>query len=342
MQYIKSRLFMPVLSAFFAAAFWSCSTGTPVQSILSGVAEAPVFVDCKTVASRQVEFRFSLPVKVRSLQFDPALEVDTIGEGETVSVSWFDDLPEGERITADILVEDDSGNTLNVLVPFRTRNDRIPAFMITEVRTEYSKPKVEFIEIKTSSAGNLGALRMYIAGGGIEEPVLDFPPVEVKAGEYLVIHLRTPADMAVHNETGANLASVPYTKDNEAQEDARDFWVPEAKKRITRKADAVWFTDQDDRIIDALLLSESADPWWSSELMADTAALLHAQGAWIAPNGEIPGPAAALISKNGTATRTICRDESAPDTNSAGDWYITATSSATPGKPNNVKRYEPK
>jgi hypothetical protein len=240
---------------------------------------------------------------------------------------------------ADILVEDRNGNTLNVLVPFRTRNDDFPSFVITEIRTEYSKPKVEFVELRMLTAGNLGALRMFIAASGLDAPFFEFPPAAVSAGEYVVVHLRT-LDPASVNETGGDLADTPYTKDNEAQPDARDFWIPESKKHLSKKAGAVFFTDQDDRIIDAVMFGESAaGPVWQDEKMARAAELLGNAGAWIAADGNIPGPAAAVLSKDTSATRSICRDEAAADGNSAADWYITATSGATPGKPNNTKRY---
>jgi hypothetical protein len=47
-------------------------------------------------------------------------------------VTLQDPPPGGERILADILVEDKDGNTLNVLVPFRSRNENFPSFIITE------------------------------------------------------------------------------------------------------------------------------------------------------------------------------------------------------------------
>jgi alcohol dehydrogenase class IV len=66
-------------------------------------------------------------------------------------------------VSTDILVEDKNKNTLNVLISFRTRNDRMPEVVINEIRTAYSNPRVEFIELKTTSAGNLGGMRLFAA-----------------------------------------------------------------------------------------------------------------------------------------------------------------------------------
>lgn len=317
----------------------SNSAESAIQQVLGISAEAPVFLECKAISATEISFRFSLPVKVLSLNFDPPLAVASITEGDMVQVQLNREVNAGERITTDILVEDAYKNTLNVLVPFKARNDRLPSFMITELRTEYSKPKAEFVEIKTLTAGNLGALRLFIASNGIDIPVFEFPPVEVRAGEYVVIHLRS-LEAEIMNETGVNLNA---SKGTEAFSESRDFWVPDTKKWL-RKTDAVFFMDQDDKVLDAVVLSETPDSWGSKQEVAQAVELLAKQGAWSgsSKNNGSPGPADAVATKAATVTRTICRDERITDSNRATNWYITGTSGATPGKPNNAKRYVPK
>jgi hypothetical protein len=285
-------------------------------------------------------FKFSQPVNVKSLYFDPPLEVKSIEGGDDVTVVFTEQLAEGRKVTADIIVEDSDMNTLNVIVPFRTRNDRIPKLVFNELRTEYSKPRVEFVEFLLREAGNLGAVRLFVAGQSLTTPVYEFPPAEVKAGEYIVLHLRT-VEEDCQDETGTNLALSGGT---DAHNEARDFWLPGIKK-LLHKTDALWLVDQDDRIIDAILLSESGDGKWS-EKIAEAANLLGRKKAWLPKLGEAaewsPGPSDAVIVTGTTTTRTICRDESLSPKPSAGNWYITDTSSATPGKPNSSKRYTPK
>jgi hypothetical protein len=299
--------------------------------------EAPVFLSCKPVSAQEVQFQFSLPVKVVSMHFDPSVEIASITEGSDVQVNFNQPLPEGIRMTADILVEDTHKNTLNVLVPFRTRNDRVPTLLITELRTEYSKPKVEFVELKTLSPGNLGALRLFIASNGIDTPVFEFVPVEVAAGEYIVIHLRS-LEEGIMDETGKDVNSSLGT---EAFPESRDFWVPNSKK-LLRKTDIVFLMDQDDVVLDGVLLAETAEAPWAKPELAAAAELLGIQGAWLAAGENAPGTGDAVASKASTVTRTICRDETRTDHNNAADWYITVSSGATPGKPNNPKRYVPK
>jgi hypothetical protein len=295
-------------------------------------AAAPVFLSCSEDTPTEIEFQFSLPVTVVEAHFEPKLEIASIDNGQTVTFHLSTEVTGGEQITADILVEDEHKNTLNILVAFRSRNNRLPSFLITEIRTETSKPKGEFVELKMLSEGNLGALRMFIATDSMDVPCFEFSPVEVKKGEYVVIHLRTYEDGTV-NETGTDLAASQGT---DSQTSARDFWLGESKERL-RKTDAVFFMDQDNNIIDAALFSEKPDTWGTNGVnLSKAAELLGSQGAW---KPDVPAPSDAISSAATTTTRTICRDESRADTNSAADWYITASSSATPGKPNNTKRY---
>jgi hypothetical protein len=310
--------------------------------------ESPIFLGYRALSSTEISFQFSLPVGVVSLNFDPPAAVESIDEGETVTVTLSEPLKGGERFVADLLVEDGRRNTLNVLIPFRARNERIPEILITELRTEVSKLKVEFVELKTLSAGNLGALRLFVATNSMDIPIFEFPPVEVAEGEYLVVHLRS-AEAGIVNELGEDRGESGGT---ETSPEARDFWVPEATERF-RKTDAVYLMDQDDRIIDGVIFSETADIWWTKEILAASAELLGAQDAWIplsaaggsgdeSPAGQavaVPGPADAVDSSKTTNTRSICRDETVPDSNSAADWYITVTSGATPGNTNNPNRF---
>ena len=324
----------------------SCSTEGDIQQVLGTSVQAPVFVDCRPVSSTEIAFTFSHPVKVISLNFDDELEPESVAEGSEVKITFSKPLKEGKKITADILVEDSDRNSLNVIVPFRARNDRMPALVFNELRFDNSGSKVEFVEFFALEKGNLGAMRLFIAHQSLSAPLYEFPPVEVKAGEYIVLHLRTTEEGCV-DETGPEL---DLSGGTEAQSSARDFWIPGSKK-LLHNTNGLWLLDQDDGIIDALLLSETPDLGGVSAALSRTfaaaAEFLGSQNGWLPPAGSplagnwVPSPADAVITKGTTNTRTLCRDESIPPERRAGNWYITATSSATPGKPNNPKRYVP-
>ena len=307
----------------------ACSTEGNLKQILGVSAEAPVFLDCRPVSSTEIVFKFSVPVRVSSLHLDPVLEANTASQDENVSVIFPRALDAGIKITADMVVEDANRNSLNVVVPFRARNDRMPKIVFNELRTENTKPKAEFIEFFTLSPGNLGAMRLFIASNSLTKPVYEFPPVEVKAGEYIVLHLRATEEGCL-DETGEDLSLSGGT---DAQITARDLWVF-GNTKLLRKTDALLLLDQDDKIIDGVLICENPEAGWGNKKeIAEAAEMLGRQGVWS------PDPLAVIHSKSTTNTRTICRDESLPP-GGAGNWYITVTSGATPGRPNNVKRYQ--
>jgi hypothetical protein len=307
--------------------------------ILGKHSQAPAYLGCRVAGIQKIQFNFSQPVQVLSFNSDPPLPVQEIIDGSPVQVILSGNIPGGEPYTADILVKDDDGNTLNVLVPFRSRNERVPGILINELRTEYSKPKTEFVELKTLEAGNLGALRLFIAGNTANPLVFEFPPLEVAAGEYILVHLRSieSNEAVMINETGTDLG---LSGGSDASVYARDLWVPGSGK-LLHKTDAVYVMDQDDRILDAVMLSEADDPWWTKEQFVQAADLLHRQGAWVQGEGKIPGPADAVITAGikTAMTRSISRDETVPDSNSATDWYIVNTGKATPGAKNDPTRF---
>jgi hypothetical protein len=318
----------------------SCSLEETIQ-VLGTSSQTPVFLGAKAVSALGLEFQFSLPVRVLSFAAEPPMPVEAIEDGETVQVKLAGSIPGGELYTVDLLVEDEQGNTLNILVPLRSRNERMPRLIINELRTEYSSPRSEFVEFKTLEAGNLGGLRLIIVGNYKNPLVFEFPPVETAADEYLVLHLRTlSTDTGAVNETGDDLGLSGGT---DTKPGARDFWIPGTDK-LLHKTDVLYLLDQDDKVVDGVMLSEIPDPWWTKDYFVEAADLLYGEGAWSSTIGELPGPVDAVIttSVKTAATRSVSRDETVPDSNTQDDWYVTATSSskpgATPGAPNNPIR----
>jgi hypothetical protein len=320
----------------------SCSTPeTPTAAqMLGGSSSALLYLNCRAVSQDEVEFTFSRSVTIKSLNFEPELSVASIENGSTVKVKLEEKPESGKLITADLLAEYEKKNTLNVLVSFRTRNDRMPELVINEICTESATAaagkKEEFIEFKTKSSGNLGAMRVVIRGNttAAKETVFEFSPVEVKKDEYMVLHLRT-YNTESKDEYGSNLDESVGVN---ASATARDFWIP-GETKLLHKTAMIYVLDQDDRVIDAVILSENPDNWWTKDYFVEASEFLFNSGAWKSPDGDVCSPKDAVISSGTTNTRTICRDETVENTNTAADWYITVTSGATPGKPNNVNRY---
>ena len=308
--------------------------GTEVY--LSSQPEPTVFLSCRAVSETEINFEFSSPVTLLSLSFNPDLGIDSVEDGSTVKVYLEETPAPGQRFVADILAADAQGNEISVMVPFAARNNRVPELLINELRTEWARPRAEFIEFKMISPGNLGALRVFAASNNKNSMIYEFPPVEVKAGEYVVLHLRT-LEEDCRDELGDNLAE---SGGRDASPTARELWIPGSNK-LLRKTDAVYVLDQDDRVLNAVMIAETPASVWNRDYFTEAAEFLYSQGAWESPSGSVSTPADAVNSARiATATtRSISRDETVGNTNTSADWYITVTGGATPGGLNNPNRF---
>jgi hypothetical protein len=308
--------------------------------MLGGSSQAPVFLNCRAVSEEEIEFEFSSPVAVTTLNFNPEIKIASIENGNVVKVHLEEAQEPGKLIYVDLLAEDDRKNTVNVLVHLRARNNRMPKLVINEICTEYANvsagKKEEFIEFKMKSAGNLGAMRVVINGdsNAAKQTIYEFSSVEVQKDEYMTLHLRT-FNAASKDEYTDNLNESAGIN---ASPTARDFWIP-GEIKLLHKTAMIYVLDQDNKVIDAVILSGKPDHWWAKDYFAETAEFLYKSGAWLSENGGVCSPQDAVNSASATNTRTICRDETVENSHTAKDWYITATSSATPGESNNPKRF---
>ncbi|MCL1993676.1 MAG: hypothetical protein FWG66_12095 [Spirochaetes bacterium] len=348
-SFSKTRGVLPLFGAIVLAGIslglGSCSTGDKLNEAI-GIpggrsSVPPVFIGSSAVSETEINFEFSAPVRVVRLEFTPALDIARVEDGGTVRVILNESPGHGVSLVADLLAEDEDGNTIQVLTPLRSRNGRVPQMEINELRTVFSRPRAEFIEFKMLSDGNLGALRLFIASNPRNPLVYEFPPAEVKQGELVVLHMRTLDEGQSRDELGDNLAE---SGGQDASDTARDLWIA-GSARLLRPTDAVYVLDQDGRVVAAVMLSESPAGLWQAGHFQEAAEFLHSQGAWRAAGGGVPAPADAVdTSRVGTSfTRSVSRDESVADTGTNADWYISGTvganHGATPGRPNNPRRH---
>ena len=294
-----------------------------------------VFVICKTLPENEIVFEFSGSVSLVSLNFDLDLGYEVIEEGSKLKIKLTKDPDPGLSVKADLQVKDEYDNTVSEHITFRTRNNNVPNLQINELRTLYKNLQAEYIEFKMLSDGNLGALRVFAVSNDTAPLIYIFEPVAVKEGEYVVLHLRK-LEESCRDEYGDSLDESGGTDSNPK---ARDFWIHGSNK-LLRDTDAVYVLDQDDKVLDAVMFAVNANSWLNKNYFSETSRLLFDQGAWKSATGTVCSAADVVNSSGiGTAmTRSISRDETAENTHSAIDWYITANSGVTPGQKNNPKR----
>ncbi len=324
----------------------SCALDQALVNMWGGDIKSPVLISVRVESATAIRALFSAPVQLgNSVLSCPETGEELVVEGLRTASSaavpadsiagesgYFSldltvrpRMDAGKKYVFNGTVLDEHGNSLAFAVPLTGYNDRLPRIVINEIRTDYSKPKVEFVEFFTLSAGNLAGMRLLNAANTVD-PVYEFPAVEVAEGEYIVLHFRS-IEEGLLDELGSDLALSAGT---EALPGARDLWAPYDRAPL-KKTNVLQLEERSGgAVLDAFLGCESDKPAWPTEVIAASAAAAFEAEAW-QPDAEV---GSAVIMTGTTTTRTIGRDQLSADTDSAADWKIAPTSGASPGRVN--------
>jgi len=323
--------FLFAFSCYFTACS-SCAMDPSVVSVWGGEFSVPKIVSLVTVGTAEVSARFTAPVSVTK-----ALVVVPEDPGVSIPVSWepaADDngirfllggtVGIGVQAALAATVTDARGNSLSFSLPFTGYNDRVASLLINEVRTDYSKPKVEYIEFLVLKGGNLGGIEISNAMNTVR-PVWEFPAVEVAAGDFVLYHLRSVEEGLV-NETGSMDASAGI----DARAGARDFWDTLTSAPLKKTNVVLVRERKGGRIMDALLSAETDKTAWPNGTVLAAAEEAVAAGAWL-PGALVTD---AAVSTGTSPTRTLGRNGLSADSQTNSDWTICATGKCTPGATN--------
>ncbi len=338
-----SAVLSPVL--VLALALSSCAVENEAVKIWGESSRPPSFISLEVDGANCLRASFTAPVSV--LESSVLLSGPDGEESRSTRAEWStggggapeqeivflleEPPPVGEKAFLVASVSDSSGNTLSMSVPFTGYNADPAVLRINEVRTSYSKPKVEFIEFLVMKGGNLGGIEIENAANTVK-PVWEFPACEVEAGEYVVYHLRSIEDGLV-DETSAGITSAG----TEARQEARDFWDVQTKAPL-KSTNVIAVRERKGGVLqDAFLCAADGISSWPTEALAKAASEAFESGLWVP--GSAPGDA--FSSTGMTATRTAGRkneDASAveddPQASSADFWRICPTGKASPGAAN--------
>ena len=307
-----------------------------IVTLWGGDLEVPKLGEVRAVARDRLEVSFSGPVTVVSAEVLPSAGAEETAMAP-VAVTWesaeggllarftmADPPGPGQRAALSAVVADARGNTLSFASPFVGFNDRVPRLRLSEVRMDYSKPKVEYLEMVALTAGNLGGVQI-VNSANADATIREFPPVEVREGEFVVWHFRSVEEGLVNE-----LKGLDESGGTNSSPQARDFWDDQARSPF-KKTNVVLLRERSGgAILDALLCAEEGKDDWPSDALKDAAREAAQAGAWK------PGP---LVSDAARAvgmspTRTLARDSVLTDTDTAADWIVCATGKCSPGLPN--------
>ena len=305
----------------------SCTLTPEGISILSGNYESPKFLELKVNSKNSLQVLFSTSINLENLKIYPLgenqeLQVESKNLGEGLwQIDACSDFDCRKIYLIEGYVLDQRGNSLYFKDSFMGFNGRVPKVVINEIRTEYSKPKVEFIELKVLLEGNLGGMELVVASDGQDNSYV-FPSIEVKPDDLVVLHFRKIEDGCIDEiENDKELSTATESTSS------IDLWIENTSARIGKSDVILLKNKQQGEIVDSVLYMESSASSWKTPFLSECAELAISSESWIG------NP---VISDGVTATRTLSRVNPNKD---ASAWIVTATSKASPGKENSTQAY---
>lgn len=327
--------------AVLAAGVSACSGMPDLPGMIEGDWQPPVLATVRAAGVAEVELLFDEPVSLRELTTEPALgPADSHAEGAALRLHFDAPLEPGAEYWLDATVEDAGGNISSVLVSVYGHNPGLPPVLINEVVCEGSGSRPDWVELRAQEAGNLGGMTLYEGSPGIWDSRYVFPAMEVEAGDYLVVHFKPSGDPAEQDEFSDRTASGGAN----SSDTGWDVWV-RGGDGIPNSTGALTLTrSPGGGVMDALLYTtkfyDAADELRGFGLASQVAIMdeLAGPGVWQI-SGERVMPDDLFNPEDSTATRSINRGPG-PDTDTAADWHIGPTSSASPGRDNTSEVYE--
>ena len=328
-----------IIAAFVIAMAipFSCRISEEGVQIVGGDFSSPVLQKVEVIDSKTVRFDFSEPVKLSGIVVSPRIpgisDSERISFDENLAPSLASAAGEYGRIDAEIsvsedkkcftlimvqetsvgksyevygVVEDEIGNSLTFCVPFTGYNSRIPRMIMTELQIKYGKGTVkgetiyrgEYVECLALEDGNLAGLVLESASDGPSKN-FEFPALDVKKGEIILIHLRTVGDGCISEiDEDLNLATAPHSAEGK-----RDLWSENTSARLNDNSDVIILRDCVNNIImDAVMYASVDASEWKSNV-AEYA--VEAEEAGLYASSEISN---ASSSKGCTTLKSLTRN----------------------------------
>ena len=333
-----SRFLIPGLLLFL-----SCAPGSESPGLSFSADLLPPQLQTATPEGKSIQFVFDEPIgpALPEVSIEPDLTIEELSvDGKTLTLYLGSEQLIGEPYTARVTVSDSSRNSLTFLYRFYGWNPRIPRILINEINPRGSGKTPDCIELYTVKGGNLGGLTLKVGTENRYSQKFIFPAIEVADGSYILIHTKKEGLPEEINEIG----EIDESGGLLASDNARDFWLPEAKGLPGNNGAVTLFSQNGGDVIDAVLWSNRSDDMeddklgWTSEgfIFAEDMATAEA---WHSENSHIPLPSDAVDVSVSTATRSLCRASSPEDTDSAADWHTVPTRGATFGTVNTDEEY---
>lgn len=266
---------------------------------------------------------------------------DVTGPSKNVILRSQEQAP-GLLYTLEGEAQDAHGNSASFAAQFSGFNARVPRLLINEFTPRGSGNHPDLVELKALTSGNMGGIVFMAGTPGSHDARMVFPPFEVVAGSFIVIHLKPSGDVEEVDEMRDTTASKGF----DASQAAFDFWLRDGRGIGGNNGVLTLYDRPGGACLDGILYSnrtvQSDERYagFGTEEMRTRAEELVGIGAW-KPAGDRVTPEDGVSPEGSTGTRSLCRSGSSNDSDRPDDWHIVPTRAASFGDDNSDEVYAP-
>ena len=306
---MKAPLAACVSSVLAAAlvAIAGCSQESAAAIYPSADLRPPGLLAAGPRDSRDFVLRFDEAVKPVQDSFfvEPRAELGCRADGCELVVSFGSDQAPGADYALSGEVDDLRGNRARFLLRFTGWNDRAPLLRISELQTGKNsskiKPHRDFIELEAMADGNIGG-EVIAWTSTVKSAEYRFPGIEIRKGEFIVLHLAPEGLSEELDELGAELSA---SGGADATANGRDLWCGAMALPDESGALSLSLRPGGQPMDGLFYAAESRSGPLADDRLSDLVTSLSAAGIWSLAGGEAAWGDA--FKWKSSPARSICR-----------------------------------
>lgn len=336
-----------IAAALFSALSLSCSPIMLEKNDAAFSELPPEIVETIALSPEKITLVFDKEVfpEKESFLIVPDIKIAQISSEENnITLDFERSANAGEEYFLKGTVSDSSSNSVSMGISFFGFNPDVPDIVINEFTSKGSASHPDAAELFVKRGGDMAGVTLY---GGTKSSFADkfiFPRLKVSEGDYIILHFKPEGKEEEKNETEAKNSS----GGKDASDTAWDLWIEGGKGLSGNNGTISLYDNPYGNMIDAVIYTDRASggdaiaerpyrgfPSSKVMLQADEIA---ASGNWLTADREIK-PEECVTSSHSSATRSICRNSTSEDTDSASDWHTVPVSKFSFGRANSDEIY---
>jgi hypothetical protein len=336
----------PLFTLALALALAGCGQVEDPRSLFAPDLAPPTILSASTIDSRSfaVVFDEEAFVKPSSLSLGPGLTLAGLEpRGNAAILRFAADQSPGKEYRVEGVAVDASGNSLGFSLSFLGHNPRLAGMLVNEFRTDSAKGKGDLVEFLATSDGNAAGAVFCPGTQDSADFLYVFPPIELRKGEYLVLHLKPSADPGACDDS----TSPRGFRGAETSDEAWDLWCAQDQGLSKNNGCLALYSSRNGKAVDAVFYtnrsssSDEAYGGFGSKALRRAVEEFVAEGQWRTA-GSLPVPEDGVPSADVTSSRSLCRSSASGDTDSKADWHLSPTKGSSFGMRNGDDAYLPK